>query len=111
MAIFAAWLQRHTRQDIVRKAQRVRLPGTAINTPREVLSDPHFVERQAFVPVPHPVAGTWRLPGAPFRAQATPWQIRRAAPLLGQDTVKVLQEFLHLSTAEIDELQQTHVIG
>jgi crotonobetainyl-CoA:carnitine CoA-transferase CaiB-like acyl-CoA transferase len=30
LQIFHDWLQRHTRQEIVRKAQKVRLPGTAV---------------------------------------------------------------------------------
>ncbi len=108
--IFTAWLKRHTRQDIMRRAQRTRLPGTAVNTPAQVLSDPHFVARGAFVAVEHPVAGTWQLPGAPFRPQRTPWQIRQPAPLLGQHTTDVLRELLDLSPDAIDELQQNQVI-
>ena len=110
LQIFYAWLKRHTRQEIMRHAQRARLPGTAINTPAEVLSDPHFAARHAFVTVDHPVAGIWQLPGAPFRPQRTPWQLRRPAPLLGQHTEAVLQELAQLSLAEIQELRQTHVI-
>lgn len=94
----------------MRHAQRVRLPGTVVNTPAEVLSDPHFTARHAFVTVNHPIAGTWQLPGAPFRPQRTPWQLRRPAPLLGQHTEAVLQNLAQLSVAEITELRQTHVI-
>jgi crotonobetainyl-CoA:carnitine CoA-transferase CaiB-like acyl-CoA transferase len=111
LQIFHAWLQRHTRQEIMHKAQRVRLPGTAILTPAEVLHDTHFVAREAFVEVEHPVAGTWQLPGAPFRPSVTPWQLPRPAPVLGQDTEAVLREFLHLSSHDIDELRQTQVIA
>ncbi len=110
LEIFEAWLLRHTRQDIMRKAQRARLPGTAINTPADVLTDPHFMERGFFVPVAHPVAGTWQLPGAPFRPQETPWQLRRPAPLLGQHTEDVLRELAHLSDADIHELRHDRVI-
>jgi crotonobetainyl-CoA:carnitine CoA-transferase CaiB-like acyl-CoA transferase len=111
LQIFHAWLQRHTRQEIVRKAQKVRLPGTAVNTPAQVLDDPHFVERGAFVSVAHPLAGTWKLPGAPSRPSVTPWQIHRPAPLLGQDTERVLRELLCLSDTEIHELRQAGVIA
>src|SRR5438552_9563951 len=107
MQIFLAWLQRHTRQEIVRQAQKVRLPGTAVNTPAQVLEDPHFIERRAFVDVTHPVAGTWKLPGAPSRPSLTPWHIRRPAPLLGQDTERVLRGLLQLTDTEVHELRQT----
>jgi crotonobetainyl-CoA:carnitine CoA-transferase CaiB-like acyl-CoA transferase len=111
LQIFHDWLQRHTRQEIVRKAQLVRLPGTAVNTPAQVLADPHFVERGAFVTVTHPQAGTWKLPGAPSRLSLTPWQIRRPAPLLGQDTELVLRELLQLTATDVHELRQTGVIA
>jgi CoA:oxalate CoA-transferase len=94
----------------MRKAQAARLPGTALNTPAEVLDDPHFVARGAFVDVDHPVAGRWKLPGTPFRPSVTPGQVRRPAPLLGEHTVPVLQEFIGLSDAEIADLRHKQVI-
>jgi CoA:oxalate CoA-transferase len=108
--IFCIWLMRHTRQEIMEKARRTRLPGTAVNTPAEVWHDAHFVARGTFVPVTHPVAGTWQLPGAPFRPQHTPWQVRQPAPLLGQHTQAVLHEFLGLSEAQLADLRRANVI-
>jgi crotonobetainyl-CoA:carnitine CoA-transferase CaiB-like acyl-CoA transferase len=110
LTLFETWLRRHTRQEVMRKAQQFRIPGTAINLPGEVIEDPHFTERGAFVAVDHPVAGRWRLPGAPFRPQRTPWRALRPAPLLGQHTAAVLQEFAHLDATEIEALQQANVI-
>jgi crotonobetainyl-CoA:carnitine CoA-transferase CaiB-like acyl-CoA transferase len=110
LQIFHDWLQRHTQQEVVRKAQLARLPGTAVNTPAQVLEDLHFVARDAFVTVTHPQAGTWKLPGAPSRLSLTPWQIRRPAPLLGQDTERVLHELLQLTDTDVHKLRQTGVI-
>jgi len=110
LALFKTWLLRYTRQEVMRIAQQFRIPGTAINSPGEVVEDPHFTERGAFVEVDHPVAGGWKLPGAPFRPQLTPWQAPRPAPLLGQHTAAVLQEFAHLEATEIDALKQANVI-
>jgi len=105
-----AWLRRHTRQEIMEKAQRTRMPGTAVNIPAQVLHDPHFVARGTFAQVDHPVAGTWQLPGAPFRPQRTPWQVRRPAPLLGQHTTAVLCELLRASERYVADLRQARVI-
>lgn len=110
LRLFQTWLLQYTRQEIMDKARRTRMPGTPVNTPLEVLRDPHFVARQTFVAVDHPIAGTWQLPGAPFRAQRTPWQLRRAAPCLGQDTEAVLRELLRLSEEHIEDLRQVKVI-
>jgi crotonobetainyl-CoA:carnitine CoA-transferase CaiB-like acyl-CoA transferase len=110
MRLFEAWLMRHTRQEIMRLAQQFRIPGTAINLPAEVLDDPHFTERGAFVEVDHPIAGRWQFPGAPFRPQQTPGQAPRPAPLLGQHTEAVLQEFIHLDLGELAALKQANII-
>jgi crotonobetainyl-CoA:carnitine CoA-transferase CaiB-like acyl-CoA transferase len=110
MVLFEAWLMRHTRQEIMRLAQQFRIPGTAINLPGEVLDDPHFTERGAFVEVDHPVAGRWQFPGAPFRPQQTPGQAPRPAPLLGQHTEAVLQEFINLDPGELAALKQANII-
>lgn len=107
---FEDWLMRHSRHDIMRKAQQARLPATAVNTPEEVLTDPHFVARNSFVDIEHSVAGTWKFPGAPFRLERTPWQIRQPAPLLGQHTEAVLQELLKFSDADIQELRNRQII-
>jgi len=110
LALFEAWLMGHMRQDIMRKAQRFRIPATAINLPGDVIDDPHFTERRAFVEVDHPEAGRWQLPGAPFRPHLTPWQAPRPAPLLGQHTAAVLQEFAQVDADEIEALKQDEVI-
>jgi crotonobetainyl-CoA:carnitine CoA-transferase CaiB-like acyl-CoA transferase len=110
MQLFCAWLMRQTRQEIMQKARRARIPGTTVNTPAEVLHDAHFAARRTFVSVTHPVAGTWQLPGAPFRPQRTPWQVRRSAPLLGQHTEAVLHELLGLAETQLAELRQLQVI-
>jgi crotonobetainyl-CoA:carnitine CoA-transferase CaiB-like acyl-CoA transferase len=110
LQLFRAWLLPQTRQEVMAKARRHRLPGTAINTPAEVLHDAHFGHRGTFVSVTHPIAGTWQFPGAPFRPQQTPWQVRQPAPLLGQHTAAVLREFLGFSEAQVTELRQTNVI-
>ena len=107
---FTEWLMQHSRQDIMQKAQQARLPATAVNAPEEVLRDPHFVAREAFVDIDHPVAGTWKFPGAPFRPERTPWQLRQPAPLLGQHTNSVLKELAQLSDTDLQDLREHNII-
>jgi CoA:oxalate CoA-transferase len=110
LQIFCPWLMRQSRQEIMEKARCTRMPATAVNTPAEVLHDTHFVAREAFVPVTHPIAGTWQLPGAPFRPQRTPWRVRQPAPLLGQHTATILRELLGFSDQQVADLRQMKVI-
>ncbi len=43
------------------------------------------------VEVDHPIVGPIRMPGLPWRLQATPGSIRRPPPTLGQDTDALLE--------------------
>lgn len=64
-----------------------------IYSPDEVVEDRHFLERGWPTPVEHPELGeTFVYPGAPYRMPASPWQIYRRAPLLGEHTSEVLAE-------------------
>ena len=64
-----------------------------IYTPEDMIEDKHFIERGFPTPVEHPELGeTFTYPGAPYRMPASPWQIYRRAPLLGEHTSEVLAE-------------------
>ena len=60
--------------------------------------------------VDHPEAGPIRYPGAPFKMGETPWQIRRPAPLLGQDNEEILVGILDYSKKDLLRLEQDGVI-
>ncbi len=82
-AIMDEWLADKERRDIVEEAQALRLPFTEVFVPGEVMHDPRHLERESFVEVEHPGAGTLLQPGAPMRLSETPWTTR-PAPVLGQ---------------------------
>ena len=80
------------RDDFVERGQRNGVPIVPLLTIDEFAQHPHPAERQFFVEMDHPVIGRHWVPGPPVRFSATPWQSRRPAPLLGQDTEEVLLE-------------------
>ncbi|WP_419946987.1 CaiB/BaiF CoA transferase family protein [Candidatus Poriferisodalis sp.] len=91
------WLAGHTQSTVGAAAQVNKWGVTPLNAPADLLDDPHFAARDFFVPVEHPVAGTVRQLGAPFRLhrvdprdasdQASP--APRHAPLLGEHDAEV----------------------
>jgi benzylsuccinate CoA-transferase BbsE subunit len=57
-----------------------------IYAPDEALADPHVQARGFPTQVEHPeLERSFTYPGAPYRFTGTPWEIRRRAPLLGED--------------------------
>ena len=81
---YRGWLAERTKREIIPLAQQHHLPCGALQTTRDLLEDPHFLERAVWDPVDHPEAGRLHYPGRPFVMSATPRQPARCAPLLGE---------------------------
>ena len=102
-AVFYPWLMERTKYEIWERAQNSRVLSGPLNTMEDLHDDPIFHERGAFVETEHPEAGALRYPGRPFIMGATPWAIRRPAPLLGQHTEEILAELATEPSGESSE--------
>lgn len=107
-AAFYEWLLPRTKQQAMEEAQAVGWPLSALNTPADVVRDPHFRERGFFASIEHPHVGNIELPGLALRFFGTPGEVRRP-PLLGEDTFAVLEE-LGYTPPEIAALRAQDVI-
>jgi crotonobetainyl-CoA:carnitine CoA-transferase CaiB-like acyl-CoA transferase len=81
----AYWVEALSRQGV---------PCTVVRNLKEVIEDEQTSARNMTPEVTHPVAGTIRVLGVPVQLSETPGAIRSAAPLLGADTDRVLQQML-----------------
>ena len=108
-AILYEWLLRHSKQQIMEKAQALGLPVTALNTMEDVFRDPQFRSRGYFTKLDHPIAGELEYPGPPFRLTDSPSEIRRA-PTLGEHNEAILCGRLGYSRQELVALRQSGVI-
>ncbi|MFN0146349.1 MAG: CaiB/BaiF CoA transferase family protein [Dehalococcoidia bacterium] len=73
--------------------QEIRVPCAPINGMKQLLEHPHLAARGFYHEVDHPVAGRWTYPGAQWLFSATPWEVGRRAPLLGEHTAGVMAEW------------------
>ena len=107
--IWYPYLAEHTMHEIFTKAQESGLLCAPLNTPETVFHDEHFKEREYFVDIDHPMTGKLQYPGAPFKSELTPWQIRRRAPLLGEHNEEVFGK-LGYSKEDMVKLREQGVI-
>ena len=100
----------NTAYDIFVRAQDMGFQWGVVYSPEETLEDPHFVERGMQVAVEHPELGAeFVYVGAPYDFEATPWEIRRRPPLLGEDNEAVYGE-IGIDAAELAAMRQAGVV-
>jgi crotonobetainyl-CoA:carnitine CoA-transferase CaiB-like acyl-CoA transferase len=110
-AALQAFFAPKTKADIYAEAQRRRLPLAPVNTPRDLVESPQLQARGFFVDVEHPELGTSvRYPGAPYGLSATPWQIRRRPPLLGEHNEEIYVQELGLCRDDLAALRASGTI-
>ena len=81
-----------------------------VQSPSEVMEDPQFAHRGFLVDVDHPVMGSVKFPGAPFKMEDTQWEIGEPAPTVGQHNAKVLGSRLNFDAGKLVELRSRGVI-
>ena len=79
------WTQGLSKHAIARMGQQRRIPCFPVNTVSDLFRDEHLREREFFVELAHPIAGTLRYPGAAYRLSNARLPLAdRPAPLLGE---------------------------
>jgi len=90
-------------KDLLAALDAAGVPCGPINSIADVAADPHALAREMVVELEHPRAGRTRALGLPVKLSRTPGKVARPAPLLGQHTREVLEEF-GFSASEVDAL-------
>jgi len=104
------WVSQWNIDDLYRAAQAKRIPFAPASTLSQLLDSEHLKARGFFVEVDYAQAGAITQPGAPYKLSATPWEIRTAAPALGQHNEGVLGQRLGLSASELAELREAGAV-
>jgi crotonobetainyl-CoA:carnitine CoA-transferase CaiB-like acyl-CoA transferase len=86
------------------------IPCGPINDYAQVFADPQVLARGMVVETEHPALGHLRTLGSPIKMSATPPDVSRRAPQLGEHTDEVLVEAGY-SASEIGVLRSAHAIA
>ena len=107
-ALLAPWLNEHTKWEITKQAQELKLAFTPVLTPGELIDDEQLKAKNFFVKTQHPAMGEVTYPGAPFRLSETPARVGKA-PLLGEDN-ETIYKGMGLSGEDLVTLTQQGII-
>jgi crotonobetainyl-CoA:carnitine CoA-transferase CaiB-like acyl-CoA transferase len=98
------WALSHDHIQAANLMQEAGVPAAPVMPNWEIFADNHLNDRDFFVRVKHPRAGTHWFPGFPWRFEATPASITRHAPLFAEHNREVFRELLGLSEDEVGAL-------
>jgi crotonobetainyl-CoA:carnitine CoA-transferase CaiB-like acyl-CoA transferase len=93
----------------IARLEAAQVPCGFVNSREDVLTDPQVKFNELIVEYQHPAAGRVRQTRPAARFEATPQEIRRPAPMLGEHTEEVLSD-LGVAAAEIAALREAKVI-
>lgn len=102
--IVAEWCAVRTAGEVEDVLQGIGVPAHRASSSRDFCEDAQFAHRGHLWYLPHPVVGTSVVEGPRYVLSATPGAVRRAAPLIGQDSDVVLRELLGWSPAAVEAL-------
>lgn len=108
--LMAQWCADKTKAEVLETLEAAKLPAAPMHSTQEVLDDPHvqamgYLRRVPFPGTPHDVP----IIETPFRLSATPGEIRRRAPLLGEHTDEILGEVGYTQT-QVADLRDRRVV-
>ncbi|AUT68251.1 MULTISPECIES: CaiB/BaiF CoA transferase family protein [Paraburkholderia] len=96
--------------DWIAAMEAAGVPCGPINNLDQVFEDPQVQSRNVRIEMSHPLAKHVALVANPIRMSESPVQYRQSPPTLGQHTGEVLQDWLDMAAADIDELRRTKLL-
>ncbi len=87
------------------------MPVAEVYSVKELVNDPHLIDRGMFTEVEHPKVGTIKVTNFPVKFSETPGEIRTATPLLGQHNEEILSTILRYTTEQIQKLEKQGIIS
>jgi len=108
--LVSRWTANYTHYEVTDILQRAGVAAFPSLSREELSRDPHLLERDAFVEVAHPEAGTHTFLAPPWKLSDTPAETTRHSPLLGEHNEYVFCELLGMPMEEFAVLVGEGVI-
>jgi formyl-CoA transferase len=106
--ILSDWTRRHDKHEAMRPIGGAGVPAGAVFDTGDLLGEPSFEERGIIQTMQHP-NGELRMPTFPVRFDGTPPPVK-PAPLLGEHTADVFDDWLGMSAADVEGLRRDGIV-
>lgn len=108
--LIEVWTRERTAAEIDRLGIEHDVPLSPVRSVKELVADEQLAYRGFFMEIDHPAAGRLKYPGAPYKLSATPWEIRRPAPMLGEHNEEIYRRVLGYSRQELAGMKKAGTI-
>lgn len=109
-AIITGWTREHDRWEATEIFQHAGVAAFPSMSNKDLATDAHMGARGFLVQREHPEVGKRIHAGIPWKMTGTPCEVRRAAPVMGQDTDSVLSGILGYSREKIEQLRSAGIL-
>jgi CoA:oxalate CoA-transferase len=108
--LITLWTMEHTAGEINTMALQYGVPCSLVRSVKDLVEDKQLQYRKFWQEIDHAIAGKLKYPGAPFRMSATPANIERPAPLLGEHNEAVYCGILGYTREQLVRMRQGGII-
>jgi crotonobetainyl-CoA:carnitine CoA-transferase CaiB-like acyl-CoA transferase len=109
--LLASFIASLPAEEVYHAGQQRGFTWGAVRAPEDLLEDQHLHDRGFWRTVEHPELGrSFVYPGEAAIYNATPWQISRRAPLIGEHNVEIYCGELGLSRGELSVLAENRAV-
>ncbi|MFN8224781.1 MAG: CoA transferase [Gaiellales bacterium] len=110
-AAVVRWTSTRAPREAMAALQAAGVIAAALNNEADLLDDPQVIAAEGFARIERDYVGTHPYPNITVKLSRTPGEIRRPAPLFGEDNLYVLRDVLGLDDAEIERLFVDEVVS
>ncbi len=96
--------------ELLKVLSGVKVPCGRINKVEDLFNDPQILARDMLVDLLHPVAGNLKMPGIPCKFSHTVAHVQAPAPLLGEHTNAILEQYLGMNGTQVEKLKKDGVL-
>lgn len=106
-----AWMAKQNKKEISEKLASKGVPLGPVNSIKDIMENQQYGFRKYFIEVEHPAAGKYKYAGWSYKMSASPPQVSRPAPLLGQHNEEIICKELNYSREDYRQLKKSGVFG